>query len=75
MNTDLTDAEWALVGDLFERDGQRGAPPRYERRRMVNACCYALRTGCAWRLLEPPRLSRRLIGLSHADMADSGDCE
>ena len=51
MNTDLTDAEWALVGDLFERDGQRGAPARYERRHMVNACCYVLRTGCAWRLL------------------------
>ncbi|WP_137896898.1 IS5 family transposase [Ramlibacter sp. 2FC] len=51
MNTDLTDAEWALVGDLFERDGGRGAPARYERRQIVNACCYALRTGCAWRLL------------------------
>jgi len=51
MNTDLTDAEWALVSDLFERDGQRGAPPRYERLHVVNACCYALRTGCAWRLL------------------------
>ena len=50
MNTDLTDAEWALVADLFERNG-RGAPARYERRQMVNACCYALRTGCAWRLL------------------------
>jgi hypothetical protein len=24
---------------------------------------------------EPPRLSRRLVGLSHADMADSGTCE
>jgi putative transposase len=51
MNTDLTDAEWALVADLFERNGQRGAPARYARRHMVNACCYALRTGCAWRLL------------------------
>lgn len=51
LNTDLTDAEWALVRDLFERDGQRGAPPRYERRVIVNACCYVLRTGCAWRLL------------------------
>ena len=51
MNTDLSDAEWALVVDLFERDGRRGAPARYERRHMVNACCYALRTGCAWRLL------------------------
>jgi putative transposase len=51
LNTDLTDAEWALVGDLFERNGQRGAPARYERRMVVNACCYVLRTGCAWRLL------------------------
>ena len=51
MNTDLTDAEWALVADLFERNGRRGAPPHYERRHMLNACCYALRTGCAWRLL------------------------
>ena len=51
MNTDLTDAEWPLVAELFERDGCRGAPPRYARREMVNACCYALRTGCAWRLL------------------------
>lgn len=51
MNTDLTDAEWALVADLFERDGKRGAPPRFERRQMVNACCYVVRTGCAWRLL------------------------
>lgn len=51
MNTDLTDAEWALVAELFEHDGQRGAPPRYARRHVVNACCYALRTGCPWRLL------------------------
>jgi putative transposase len=51
MNTDLTDAEWALVADLFERDGRRGAPALYERRQIVNACCYALRTGCPWRLL------------------------
>jgi len=53
-STDVTDAEWALVADLFERPaGTRGAPARYERRELVNACCYALRTGCAWRLLPP----------------------
>lgn len=38
MNTDLTDAEWALVADLFERVGKRGAPPRFDRRTVVNAC-------------------------------------
>jgi putative transposase len=51
MSTDLTDAEWALVADLFERDGGRGKPVQYDRRHMVNACCYVVRTGCAWRLL------------------------
>lgn len=51
-STDLTDAEWALVVDLFERpSGSRGTPARYERRHLVDACCYVLRTGCAWRLL------------------------
>lgn len=51
-STDVTDAEWALVADLFERPaGQRGTPARYERRGLVNACCYLLRIGCAWRLL------------------------
>jgi transposase len=51
MNTDLTDAEWALVADLFERKGGRGAPPTHARRLLLNACLYVVRTGCAWRLL------------------------
>lgn len=51
MNTDLTEAEWALVADLFERQGGRGAPARHARKHMVDACCYVVRTGCAWRLL------------------------
>jgi putative transposase len=51
-NTNLTDAEWELVADLFERvPGQRGTPVHYSRRDLVNACSYVLRTGCSWRLL------------------------
>jgi putative transposase len=51
-STDVTDAEWKLVADLFERPaGRRGTPAKYERRHLVDACCYVLRTGCAWRLL------------------------
>ena len=51
-STSLTDAEWDLVADLFERaPGQRGTPARYSRRELVNACSYVLRAGCAWRLL------------------------
>ena len=47
----LTDAEWALVEDIFENDGGRGTPPRYARRLLVDACCYAVRTGGSWRML------------------------
>lgn len=48
----LTDAEWDLVSDLFERPpGGRGMPARLDRRVLVDACCYVLRTACAWRLL------------------------
>ena len=51
-STNLTDAEWDLVADLFERTpGQRGTPAHYSRRDVVNACSYVLRAGCAWRLL------------------------
>jgi transposase len=46
----LTEAEWALVADLFERKGP-GKPPLYPRRHMLEACCYAVRSGCPWRLL------------------------
>lgn len=47
----LTDAEWALVADIFEGDGDRGTPPRYPRRLLVEACCYVVRSGCSWRML------------------------
>lgn len=47
----LTDAEWALVRDLFEKPGGRGLPPKVSRRIVVDACCYVVRTGCAWRML------------------------
>jgi putative transposase len=51
-STDLTDAEWDLVADLFERSpGQCGTPAHYSQRELVNECSHVLRTGCAWRLL------------------------
>lgn len=47
----LTDTEWARVRDLFENPGGRGVPPKVSRRILVDACCYVVRTGCAWRML------------------------
>ena len=48
----LTDIKRSLVADIFERPKcSRGAPARYERRHLVDACCYVLRTACAWWLM------------------------
>ena len=47
----LSDAEWALVADLFDPPGRRGAPARIERRAMVDAMLFLARTGCQWRYL------------------------
>ena len=51
--SDLTDEEWALLAPLLERsrrDG-RGRPRTVDRREVVNASLYVLRTGCQWRYL------------------------
>jgi len=47
----FTDAEWELVGDLFETPEGPGKPPLYEPRLMADAVCYVVRTGCSWRQL------------------------
>ncbi len=51
--SDLTDEEWAILEPLLERprrDG-RGRPRRVDRREVVNAILYVLRTGCQWEML------------------------
>lgn len=46
----LTDPEWELVRDLFEHRGP-GRPPLHERRAVLDACIYVMRSGCPWRML------------------------
>jgi len=45
--TDLTDAEWAVIAPMFSVY----QPLKADLREMVNACLYLLRTGCGWRYL------------------------
>ena len=55
--TDLTDAEWALIEPLLPMPCDRGRP-RTCLREVLNAIFYVLRGGIAWRLLPsdlPPR--------------------
>ena len=52
--TDLSDAQWAWVEPLLPRhggNGGRGRPPKYPRRRLLEAMLYLERTGCQWRNL------------------------
>src|SRR3972149_130061 len=50
--SDLSDEEWALLEPLLCREpAPPGRPRRIERREIVNAILYVLRTGCQWRYL------------------------
>jgi transposase len=56
--TDLTDAEWALIEPLMPERNERGRPREWPAREIMNAIFYVLRGGVAWRLLPndlPPR--------------------
>ena len=49
--SDLTDLEWARIFKMVPAVKRGGRPAKYERREIVNAVRYTLRTGCAWRLM------------------------
>jgi putative transposase len=51
--SDLTDDQWALIRPYVNRRkrGGPGRPREIDRRRLVNAIFYILRTGCQWRQL------------------------
>lgn len=52
--TDLTDSQWALIKPLLpvpkSGPGKPGRPPR-DRRTIVSAILYVVKTGCQWRML------------------------
>jgi putative transposase len=53
--TDLTNEEWNQIQSLVPKPksgkGRRGRPLQLDRRTLLNAICYVVRSGCAWRLL------------------------
>src|SRR5882757_464201 len=53
--TDLSDEEWEYIQSLVPTPksgkGKRGRPIQLDRRSLVNAIFYEVRSGCAWRLL------------------------
>ncbi len=56
--TDLTDAEWAIIERLLPPAATCGRPPAWPMREILNGIFYVLRGGIAWRLLPkdlPPK--------------------
>lgn len=49
--TDLTDAEWDLIEPWIPAVKAGGRPALHDRRELLDAMSYVLRSGCAWRLL------------------------
>lgn len=49
--SDLTDAEWAILGPFLPPPRPRGRKRRWPMRRIVEAIFYVLRAGCAWEML------------------------
>jgi putative transposase len=50
-DTDLTDTEWEQLAPLVPAAKPGGRPPKHSRREILNAIFYAVRGGCAWKLL------------------------
>ena len=57
-DADVTDDQWALIRPLLPPAKPGGRPAKTDRRDVINAIFYLLRTGCQWRLLPkdfPPK--------------------
>ena len=50
-DTDVTDAEWAILEPIVRREGTMGRPVKLDLREIVNALFYWERTGCQWRMI------------------------
>jgi len=49
--SNLTDEQWKLIEPLLPKASRVGAPRQIDRRIVVDAILYIVRTGCQWRML------------------------
>lgn len=49
--SDVTDDQWAILEPLLPQPGPEDRPLEIERREIVNAILYVLRSGCPWRYI------------------------
>lgn len=50
-DSDLNDAEWALIEPLIPAAKYGGRPRQVNIRQIINGIFYLLKTGCQWRML------------------------
>jgi putative transposase len=51
-DTDLTDKQWRIIEPIFAANvGKYGNRAKWERRELMNAVLYLVKTGCQWRML------------------------
>ena len=73
--TDLTDAEWAVIEPLMPRLAPCGRPPLWTTREVLNAIFYVLRGGISWRMIPkdlPPRSTTFGYGAYRCIGSDGG---
>ena len=63
--SDLTDGQWDLLRPLLPKAKTIGRPTTVDRRDLLDAIFYILRTGCQWRQLphDFPPLGHRLLAV------------
>jgi Putative transposase of IS4/5 family (DUF4096) len=76
--TDLSDAEWALVEPYLPAPRAPGRPRIHPLREILDAVFYVVRGGCTWRLLphdlERPGKPSTTISASGASMVLGSGC-
>ena len=53
--SDMTDAEWAIIGPLLPPPCRLGRPRTANLREVLNGILFVLRSGCQWRMVSMAR--------------------
>jgi len=74
-STSLREEEWEIVKAILGGPPKLGRPPRFERRAVLDAIFYMVRTGGAWRLLPHDLPPWRIVYYYYARWRQEGLCK
>jgi putative transposase len=72
--TDLTDTQWELIAEFFEKKKGKNLK-KHEKRELVNAVLYRNKTGCQWELLPKDFPNHNTVWSFYRRAVASGDWE